>query len=171
MPVSNFQTLIKSCSSEPEMIQVQFMNLLFNRCLCGWMGKSVGILIGGVGVVSSIHSGGNFIFADFETPWCQFCTKMPDLCYLGKARMMWLSLKVDDINECFFRKLLKLVQRTIFGNPWYFNIFETYIYNVSPQRETFYSYHWYSVEMLVSNVESSLIIKVQKCVSFLDIHN
>ena len=28
----------------------------------------VGILIGGVGVVSSIPSGGNFIFADFETP-------------------------------------------------------------------------------------------------------
>ena len=40
-----------------------------------------------VGVVSSIPSGGNFIFADFETPRCQFCTKIPevsDLCYLGK---------------------------------------------------------------------------------------
>ena len=38
-----------------------------------------------VGVVSLIPSGGNFIFADFETP--QFCTKIPemsDLCYLGK---------------------------------------------------------------------------------------
>ena len=40
-----------------------------------------------VGVVSSIPSGGIFIFADFETSWCQFCTKMPemsDLYYLGK---------------------------------------------------------------------------------------
>ena len=46
------------------------------------MGKAVGIL------VSSNPSGGNFIFADFETPRCQFCTKMPemsDLCYLGKT--------------------------------------------------------------------------------------
>ena len=31
------------------------------------MGKAVGILIGGVGVVSSIPSGVNFIFVDFET--------------------------------------------------------------------------------------------------------
>ena len=43
-----------------------------------------------VGVVSSIPSGGNFIFADSKTPQCQFCTKMPemsDLCYLGKNRL------------------------------------------------------------------------------------
>ena len=32
MTVSDFQTLIKSCSIEPEMIQVQFKDLLFNRC-------------------------------------------------------------------------------------------------------------------------------------------
>ena len=32
-----------------------------------------------VGVVSSILSGGNFIFADFETPRCQFCTKLPEM--------------------------------------------------------------------------------------------
>ena len=38
-------------------------------------------------VVSSIPSGGNFIFTDFETPRCQFCTKMSDLCYLGKTRL------------------------------------------------------------------------------------
>ena len=41
-----------------------------------------------VGVVSSIPSGGNFIIADFETPRCQFCKKMPemsDLCYLEKT--------------------------------------------------------------------------------------
>ena len=59
------------------------------------MGKAVGILIGGVGVVSSIPSGGNFIFADFKTPWCQFCTKMPemsDLCYLGKTRIVAFEL-------------------------------------------------------------------------------
>ena len=36
----------------------------------GWVGKVAGILIDGLGVVSSIPSGGNFIFADFETPWC-----------------------------------------------------------------------------------------------------
>ena len=44
-----------------------------------------------VGVVSSIPSGGNFIFADFETPRCQCCTKLPemsDLCYLGKTRLL-----------------------------------------------------------------------------------
>ena len=43
-----------------------------------------------VGVVRSIPSGDNFIFTDFETPRCQFCTKMPemsDLCYLGKTRL------------------------------------------------------------------------------------
>ena len=43
-----------------------------------------------VGVVSLIPSGGNFIFADFETPRRPFCTKMPemsDLCYLGKTRV------------------------------------------------------------------------------------
>ena len=53
------------------------------------MGKAVRILIHMVGVVSSIPSEGNFIFADFETPRCQLCTKLPemsDLCYLGKTR-------------------------------------------------------------------------------------
>ena len=46
-----------------------------------------------VGVVSSIASGGNFIFADFKTHQCQFCTKLPemsDLCYLGKIRLFSL---------------------------------------------------------------------------------
>ena len=38
-----------------------------------------------VGVVSPIPSGDNFTFADFGTPRCQFCTKMSDLCYLGKT--------------------------------------------------------------------------------------
>ena len=43
-----------------------------------------------VGVVSLNPNGGNFIFADCETPQCQFCTKMKemsDLCYLGKTRL------------------------------------------------------------------------------------
>ena len=51
------------------------------------MGKAVRILILGVGV--------GFIFADFETPRCKFCTKMPemsDLCYLGKTRMYLILL-------------------------------------------------------------------------------
>ena len=33
--------------------------------------------------------------ADFETPWCQFCTKIPemsDLCYLGKTRTAFMSV-------------------------------------------------------------------------------
>ena len=40
--------------------------------------------------MSSIPSGGNFSFADFERPQCQFCSKMPemlDLCYFGKTQM------------------------------------------------------------------------------------
>ena len=48
-----------------------------------------------VGIVSSIPSRGNFFFADFETPRCQFCTKMPemlDLCYLGKTRLKLLQV-------------------------------------------------------------------------------
>ena len=52
-----------------------------------------------VGVVSSILSGGNFIFADFETEQCQFCTKLPemsDLCYLGKTRMTMLPAGVTN---------------------------------------------------------------------------
>ena len=34
------------------------------------------------------------MFADFETPRCQFCTILPemsDLCYLGKTRLMALK--------------------------------------------------------------------------------
>ena len=48
MPASNFQTLLKSCSIKPEMIKVQFMNLLFNRCLGGWVVKGAGNLRGGL---------------------------------------------------------------------------------------------------------------------------
>ena len=53
--------------------------------------------------VSSIPSGGNFIVADFETPRCQFCTKLPEmsgLCYLGKTRILMLKLSnSNDINH------------------------------------------------------------------------
>ena len=44
MPASNFQTLLKSCSIKPEMIKVQFMNLLSNRCLGDWVVKGAGNL-------------------------------------------------------------------------------------------------------------------------------
>ena len=59
------------------------------------MDKALGILIDRRLVLSLIPSGGNFIFADFETPQCQFCTKMPemsDLCYLGKTRLQEIIL-------------------------------------------------------------------------------
>ena len=45
MPVSNFQTLLKSCSIEPEMIQVQFKDILFNRCLGGAGILRVGLVL------------------------------------------------------------------------------------------------------------------------------
>ena len=70
-----------------------------------------------VGVMSSIPSGGNFIFADFETPRCQFCTKMPemsDMCYLGKTRLqrntehrgMDISLDITDVINFFLTHFL-----------------------------------------------------------------
>ena len=82
MPVSNFQTLIKSCSIEPEMIQVQFMNLLFNRRLCDWMGKVAGNVI--VGLVLWVQYPVEAIFfllilkprdVNFVQEWqkCQIC--------------------------------------------------------------------------------------------------
>ena len=49
-----------------------------------------------VGAVNSIPSGDNFIFADFETLRCQFCTKLPEmsgLSYLGKTRLLEMSVK------------------------------------------------------------------------------
>ena len=50
-----------------QSIQVQFKDILFNKCLGGRVVKVAGILIVGLVVVSSIPSGGNFFFADFET--------------------------------------------------------------------------------------------------------
>ena len=47
------------------------------------------------------------IFADFETPRCKFCTKMPEmseLCYLGKTRIPNLkpAFSTYCINYSFF---------------------------------------------------------------------
>ena len=49
-----------------------------------------------------------FFFSDFETPWCQFCTRMPemsDLCYLGKTRLSFTCM----LQECWiFRVTSKI---------------------------------------------------------------
>ena len=79
MPVSNFQTPLKSCSIEPEMIQAQFKGILFNRCLGGWMVKVAGILIVGWCCEFNTQWRQFFFCADFETPWCQFCTRMTEM--------------------------------------------------------------------------------------------
>ena len=74
------------------------------------MGKTVRVLM--VGVVSLIPSGGNVIFADFETRRCQFCTKLPemsDLCYLGKSRVLRLIFLLPVFS---FRKFVKLLTRS-----------------------------------------------------------
>ena len=82
MPVSNFQTLLKSCSIEPEMIQVQFKDILFNKCLGGWVVKLAGILI--VGLVLWVQYPVEAIFfllilksrdVNFVQEWqkCQIC--------------------------------------------------------------------------------------------------
>ena len=82
MPVSNFQTLLKSCSIEPEMIQVQFKDILFNKCLGGWVVKVAGILI--VGLVLWVQYPVEAIFfllilkpcdVNFVQEWqkCQIC--------------------------------------------------------------------------------------------------
>ena len=44
----------------------------------GWVGKGAGILI--VGLVLGVQYPVEAIFfADFETLWCQFCTRMTDM--------------------------------------------------------------------------------------------
>ena len=70
--VSDFQILIKSCCIEPEMIQVQFKYLLFNKCLGGWVGKAVRILI---------HR------------WLVLWVRFP-----VKATLFWLILKPLNVN-------------------------------------------------------------------------
>ena len=59
------------------------------------MGKVVGILIGRVGVVSSIPSGCNFIFADFETP-------VMSILYTN-ARNARFVLFMKTSNKCLFQ--------------------------------------------------------------------
>ena len=78
MPVSNFQTLIKSCSIEPEMTQVQFKDILFNKCLGGWVVKAVRILIVGLVLWVQNPSGGNFfllILKPCDVNFVQDCQK------------------------------------------------------------------------------------------------
>ena len=89
MPASNFQTLLKPCSIKPEMIKVQFMNLLFNRCLGGWVVKGAGNLR--VGLVLWVQCPVEvFFFADSETPWCQFCTRMTEMSDLAiEEKLEW----------------------------------------------------------------------------------
>ena len=56
-----------TCSIEPEMMQVQFMDSLFNKCLGGWVVKTARIVI--VGLVLWVQYPVEAIFfADFETP-------------------------------------------------------------------------------------------------------
>ena len=62
-----------------------------------------------VGVVSSISSGSNFIFADFETPRCQFCTKMAELCYLGKTRTSRRPFTLGDKNGFDWQQWLCMI--------------------------------------------------------------
>ena len=65
MPVSNFQTFLKSCSIKPEMIQVQFKDILFNRCLGGRVVKGAGIVRVGLVLWVQYPVEAIFFFADF----------------------------------------------------------------------------------------------------------
>ena len=83
LPVSDFQTLKKSCSIEstndPSSVIFSFQHM------SGWQS--------GIGICLVIHRfplEATLFFADFKPPWCQLCTKMPemsDFCYFGKTRM------------------------------------------------------------------------------------
>ena len=89
MPVSNFQTLIKSWSIEPEKIPVQFMNLLFSRCLCGWMSKAVGILMDGW-------------CCEFNTQWrqlyfCWFWNAVMSILYKNARNVRFVLLRKNSI--------------------------------------------------------------------------
>ena len=77
MTVSNFQSLLKSCSTEPEMIQVQFKDLLFNRCLGGSVGKAVRILIHRWLVLWGQFPVKAILFFLILKPYN--CTKMPEM--------------------------------------------------------------------------------------------
>ena len=43
-----------------------------------------------VGVLSSIPTEANFFFTDFKTPWCHFCTEMPEMSELFYLEKQWL---------------------------------------------------------------------------------
>ena len=86
MPVSNFQTLIMSCSIEPEMIQVQFKNYLFSKCLCGWVVKAVRILI--VGLLL----------------WVQYPVEAVCFCWFWNPVMSILHKNARNVRFVLFRK-------------------------------------------------------------------
>ena len=92
MPVSNFQTLLKSCSIEPEMIQVQFKDILFNKCLGGRVVKGAGILI--VGLVLWVQYPVEAIFfADFETRDVNFVQEW-------QKCQIWQLRKNTNVSNC-----------------------------------------------------------------------
>ena len=57
----------------------------------GWVGKGAGILI--VGLVLWVQYPVEAIFfADFETPWCQFCTRMTEMSDLAiEEKLVWIK--------------------------------------------------------------------------------
>ena len=43
--------------------------------------------------------------ADFETPRCQFCTKLrelSDLCYLGKNSITAIKIEIEQLNAAYY---------------------------------------------------------------------
>ena len=87
-----------------------------------------------VGVVNSIPTRGNFIFADFETPWCQFCTKMPemsDLCNLGKTRMACMLFENceyhNDLKSRVFLWWEELPVNTNCARSWYTYVIKKFL--------------------------------------------
>ena len=51
-----------------------------------------------VAAVSSNPKGGNFIIAEtFQTPRCQYCTEMSDLCWKRKPRYVYVEKTTDSL--------------------------------------------------------------------------
>ena len=93
-----------------------------------------------VGVVSSIPSRGNFIFADFETPRCQFCTKLPemsDLCYLEKTR----TKRFYNHSHMYFVYISNV---NVKKNPLIFILL---------LRESFFEMQYFRIEKKLKNIE------------------
>ena len=101
MSVSNFQTLIKSCSIESEMIQVQFMKLVFNRCLCGWMGKVAGFLI--VGLVLWVQYQVKAIF------FCWFWNPVMLILYKNDRNVRSVNLRKTRVNQMSHHQYLAYI--------------------------------------------------------------